>query len=117
MNYPLINKTEQFPDNPICPICNKNKILEPHDFIVLDCGALLLNKNGDSIFNENLNGFLSLILHGHHNNKETYFEFPVVKDSRQGQFSLYFCSTDCLRAFFNNLVNDFEQEILKKAGD
>jgi hypothetical protein len=117
MKYPLIDKKEAFPEQPICPICSKNRVFEPHNFVTLNGGSFLLDKNGDSTSNKRMEGFLDLGWHGHHyeekedENKDTMARIEVVKDSLEGQFSLYFCSTECLRIFFNRLVDDLEKEI------
>lgn len=117
MKYPIINLDESFPVEPICPICKKNRIFEPNNFIVLEGGALLVDKKGDSILNKKMEGYLNLIWHAQHE-KDVNIEgdshlLEIVKDSKNGQFNLYFCSTVCLRKFFNMLVDDLEDMIFK----
>ena len=34
----------------------------------------------------------------------------IVEDVRGGQFSMYFCSTDCLRAFLNSCVDELDRQ-------
>ena len=119
MKYPLIDQNDLYPEEPLCPICKKNKVFEPHNFVVLEGGALYTDERGDSLFPEGMKGFLDLIFHGHHHEnieddkKDIYESLYIVKESNSGQFSLYFCSTDCLRNFFNQLVDEFEKKIKK----
>ena len=45
------------------------------------------------------------------NDRELFAIMDLVDDAVGGQFSLYFCSTACLRAFFNSLVDELEKRI------
>ena len=38
----------------------------------------------------------------------------VADNCRGGQFDVYFCSTDCLRAFLNSCVDALELEVQKE---
>ena len=114
MEYPLIEENEDFPRDYICPICREKRMIEPNNYIVLQGGAIISGKEGDSIFPENIKGFLELIWHGQHDDtihdddRDTYCLLPLARDSSDGQFGFYFCSTACLRSFFTRLVDDFE---------
>lgn len=118
MKYPLNNENNIYPEDSICPICKNKRIFEPHNFIVLEGGALFINDSGDSVLNESMKGFLCLLWHGCHNiNNDSEIKanlnLEVIKNSKLGQFSLYFCSTKCLRVFLNNLIDDFEDQLSK----
>lgn len=122
MKFPLIKKNEDaFPKNSICPICKKCKVYEPHSFVFIGGGALSLDEEGDSKKSNDMIGYFDFSWHGHHyknvhdNKKDNYFTMRIVEDSKQGQFGFYFCSTKCLRRFFNYLVDDFEKELTKIA--
>jgi hypothetical protein len=63
-----------------------------------------------------MEGFLALHWHGAHNDgsgrpRESYVVLDIVRDSRAGQFDLYFCSPGCLRAFLNACVDALEARI------
>jgi len=118
MKMPLISKNEScYPNEPICPICKKNKVFEPHTFVAINGGALRIGKSGNSISHKNMYGYLHLTWHGHHYQdindevKDTFFNLEIVNDSKQGEYELYFCSTRCLREFFNRIVDLFEEKI------
>ncbi len=110
MNYPLIENDDSYTKEPVCPICKKKKVFEPHDFLVLSGGAFLLNENGDSVFNANLKGFLDLCWHTH-NESGKCIQIKVVNDSTNGQFGLYFCSIECFRTFINEVLGDLERKM------
>lgn len=117
MDYPLIEKNEDhYPKEPLCPVCKIEKVFEPHTFICLSGGALVYNKKGNSKFVENHNGFLSISYHGHHyeniedSKKDVYASIPIVDDSLNGQFDIYFCSKECVKKWVGELLNDLEEK-------
>jgi hypothetical protein len=120
MEYPLIDENEDFPRDYICPICRKKQITEPNNYIVLQGGAIISGKEGDSIFPEDVTGFLELIWHGRDDDNIVYENevnsclLPLARDSSDGQFGFYFCSTTCLRDFFMTIVDDLEAKKSKK---
>lgn len=75
-------------------------------------------KNGGP--DASLDGFLSLTWHGAHKNEgglgidaDIFKTLQITQDVRGGQFSLYFCSTQCLRFFLNYIVDKLEEKIKK----
>jgi hypothetical protein len=123
MKLPLLkNKENIHPGNGRCSWCQKDKITEPYSMAVLSGGALLLNNSGDtSKLSNNLSGFFYLTWHGAHNNQqvidgEIYETLLIAHNVEGGQFSIYFCSTNCVRAFLNKLVDDLESKV-KKASE
>jgi hypothetical protein len=120
LKFPLVEgKQDHWPDNPICPICGRSKVSEPNSFAVLGAGAFLMDRKTDcSILSEDLEGFLSIYWHGAHDggvgeNPEAGFNVDIIKDALGGEASLYFCSTACLRTFFNLCVDALESGIKK----
>ncbi len=89
-----------------CSLCNN----KPKDgvFVVLNGGALKGNKDNASM-DSGLVGFLTLDLHDH--NKKGSGFLDIVDNSPNGQFEFYFCSTKCLRKFFNKVVDAFEETL------
>jgi hypothetical protein len=88
----------------ICPICKKNKVFEPHEFAVLE-GGIPLTSNS-----KKRDAYLYISFHSH-----TKFVryIPIAIDVNMGSFEMYFCSTKCLRGFFNQLVDKLEINIKK----
>jgi len=85
--------------------------------VILGGGALLLDRKRENSRESNaLSAFLDFIWHGAHNggigkDRDMYIQMPIAEDVIGGQFELYLCSTRCLRAFLNALVDEFEGRI------
>jgi len=63
-----------------------------------------------------MDGFASITWHGAHDagtgeDREIFTTVDFARDCRGGQFEIYFCSTACLRAFFNSWVEALELKI------
>ena len=61
-------------------------------------------------------GFLDLVWHGAHDggigaDREICARVQLADDTPRGQFEFYFCSTHCLRKFFNACVDRLEMKI------
>ncbi|EKD28692.1 MAG: putative cytosolic protein [uncultured bacterium] len=106
--FPLIKgKQVCYPRNPsVCPICKK----KAKSNVILNTGALLADrKNNTAVMSEDLDGFFSIILHDHP--KDNHAFLHVADSVHNGQCEFYFCSTKCLRKFFNICVDEFEKKI------
>ncbi|HCE42607.1 MAG TPA: hypothetical protein DET40_03565 [Lentisphaeria bacterium] len=120
LKLPVIKgKTECWPNKAICPICGKHKVFEPHSMAILSAGACLMNRKekygGPS---NQMDGFMHISWHGAHDggigkDREIGCIVDIVKDVIGGQAELYFCSTQCLRKFFDSCVNELEKKIKK----
>jgi hypothetical protein len=122
LKLPVVTKrVSNYPLKAICPICKKRKVFEPHSFVVLSGGAILINRKNNTsitkkdtnITSDNLDACLDIIWHGAHgdgvgNNREIFTGKYIAYDVRGGWFDLYFCSPKCLRLFFNKCVDEFE---------
>ena len=107
----------EYPKKPICPICRKKKVWEPHSFAVLWGGAM--EKKGRDHYSteieaKNIVGVLELSWHGAHDDGEGEFReidsgVEIVDNAPNGNFNLYFCSTSCLREFLNKAVDELER--------
>jgi hypothetical protein len=120
ISFPVISKKNmKYPKKPICPICRKNKVWEPHSFAMLWGGAMEKKGRdgyGSDIEDKKIVGFLSLEWHGAHDDGRGEFRecdcgIDIVDKAAGGNFGLYFCSTSCLREFLNKAVDKLEQEI------
>jgi hypothetical protein len=111
-----------FPDRALCPWCQKNKVLEPHSFAYIGGGALFMDRIEDSGGpHEDMEGYLYLAWHGGHPEEGGEGGDPNIEAHVQiadgvlgGQYGLYFCSTNCLRAFLNYCVDKLEQKLERK---
>lgn len=110
MKFPLINDKSMIWRPLIkkgkCSLCGK----KPKDgiFIALNGGALKGTKD-NAIMDSGLIGFLTLDLHDH--NKMGKGFLNIVDSSPNGQFEFYFCSTKCLRKFFDKVIDAFEETL------
>lgn len=101
-------------------MCGSAKVHEPHSMAVVNLGALKMTDRatGSGGMSEDLDGFLTLSWHGAHDggdgrDPEIHASVNVVDECRGGQADLYFCSTDCLRRFFDACVDEIELKIEK----
>ena len=109
----------RFPrDEALCPWCRKNKVFEPHSFAILSGSAL--KRVGKDRFEiaDDVSGFLEVGWHGAHSEEgsegpdaDIGLSIAIAVNAPQGQFELYFCSTDCMRAFLNFCVDELEREV------
>ena len=113
----LTGSKASFPGTPTCPVCRRAKVFEPHSFVVLEAGALLMNRRAqEGRPSASLDGFLSLIWHGAHDggvgrNRDISAILPVADSVKGGQVAFYFCSPKCLRQFFRELLTSLEDRI------
>jgi hypothetical protein len=116
--FPHMNKTDPyFPKDKICPWCLSQKVHEPNSMAILNGGALLMSEDRESGgMDPRLDGFLSLIWHGAHGvgegaHRGVFKMLRMADNCRGGQFEIYFCSTQCLRAYLNYSVDELEKMI------
>jgi hypothetical protein len=112
----LRGKQFHFPSRPVCPVCRRRKVFEPHSFAVLSAGAFLKTRGGFAGPDDRMEAFLDVTWHGAHDggsgeHPEIGVRMPVAEDVAGGQFELYFCSTRCLRRFFKDLVDELEHRM------
>jgi hypothetical protein len=111
-----------FPDEALCPWCRKRKVLEPHSFAFIDGGALLMDRLEDSGGpSEDMEAYLCVGWHGSHpeeggegSDAEIDSQVRVAHSVIGGQFGLYFCSTECLRAFLNHCIDKLEWKLKRQ---
>jgi hypothetical protein len=118
LKLPLIRNEETFwPSELVCPICKSKKVFEPHSMAVLSLGALLMDRTNDSGRpSSDLDAFFRLSWHGAHEggegeDREIGCTLDIVRDIHGGEAELYFCSTACLRQFFNQCVDELERKV------
>ena len=112
LELPLVLKdTSTWPSDSKCPVCSKEF---NGAFATVNGGALMMDGDVDGM-DERMRAFITLIWHGRHDHDgeadDVYAGLDIVEDGAQGQFDLYFCSTACLRAFFNACVDKLEQKV------
>lgn len=121
MKFPLLQaRHTQHPKKALCPQCKKRKVLEPHSMAIFAGGALFMDgKRVNGGMHDRMDGFASITWHGAHNtgvgrDRDIYTTVDFARDCRGGQFEIYFCSTACLRTFFNSWVDALEIKIRKE---
>ena len=93
--------------------------MEPHSMAILRAGALARNEdNSYSGPNEDLKAYLQFHWHGAHDDgegdyRDTGLVFDIAQEVDGGMFDLMFCSVDCMRAFLNACLDQFEQKVKK----
>lgn len=118
MKFPVLKEKPVWPSKPLCPQCGENKVMEPHSMAILAGGALRVTdgKNRCAEMIDDGAGFLDLFWHGAHVNMggsgvdpEISAQVSLADWTPSGQFEFYFCSTNCLRSFFNACVDELER--------
>lgn len=115
MTYPtLTGEMTAHPSEALCPICRKEKVLEPHSMAIFSGGALYMGSHQG--IPDQLEGYTSLIWHGAHdggtgNDQDIFTRVDFARGTNGGQFEIYFCSTSCMRVFFNQWVDALESQI------
>lgn len=114
--FPTMNdKFPYYPTDGVCPWCGVGRVNEPNSMAILNGGALMMSEDRTcGGMDARLDGFLSLIWHGAHGGGEGEFSerggmVRIADDCPGGQFEIYFCSTDCLRAYLNHCVDRLEE--------
>jgi len=121
LRFPVAKERKAFfPKEALCPMCKTEKVLELHSMAIVNLGAMLMTnrETGSGSMSDDLDGFLRLIWHGAHDggtgrDPGVEASVAIVEDTRGGQADLYFCSTGCVRQFFNACVDELERRIEK----
>lgn len=115
MKFPLLSgEITAYPDKAKCPICKKKKVFEPHSMAILSGGALYAGQKRG--IPDKLEGFAHITWHGAHDtgigaDRDIYTGVELARDTSGGQFEIYFCSTACMRKFFNQWVDVLEAKV------
>jgi len=114
IHFPVVqDEKAMYPLGDVCLVCGVNPIGgEGHPMVIVNAGALV--KVGDERYaiSEDAIAFFTLAWHAQGIPSSGRSASVDVADMVQGgQFDLYFCSTQCLRAFFNRCVDALEQKI------
>src|SRR5262249_26606731 len=100
-----------------CLVCGRMGAHEPNGFAFLNGGALKKVGRRHATMSPDLEGFLSIGVHGGHGRGKPQPSalVSVAEGVPLGQFEYYFCSTKCLRKFLNHCVDTLEQRLAKNA--
>lgn len=111
LQFPLAN------DQKGCLTCGK----DPNGaFACFSGGALLKARRSSKSAGPDTRmlGFAHLVWHGRDDYPEgesdVYTSMDLVEDGDSGQFELVFCSFTCLRAFFNQCVDELEDRVIEE---
>lgn len=120
MKFPVVQKGESyFPTDSKCPMCQKALVKpEKVEQVVLTVGAMKKTGKGwdkgwSGLGNHDLGGILTICTHSH-NSDMPGVSVDVVDLAGNGQADLVFCSTKCLRAFLNTVVDEVERKMGRK---
>lgn len=105
MKLPVVDNACTTPEPNCCTFCNQPMPLNDSD-IWIGVGALQGTADSQTIVDHN--DVFAFFLIREHNAKL----IDIVKSGRGGQADIGFCSTQCLRDFFNLLVDELEKEQL-----
>lgn len=111
MKLPVISKkskTAYYPVDKICPICGTDRTTLNSEFYVLNGGVLKKNGKDAYTMDKDLIGFLSLYFHPGENSSKNWHRVDIVDGATNGQFDIHFCSIQCLRIFFDNIISKIE---------
>jgi hypothetical protein len=105
----------------MCAWCGTgHKLVEPNSIASISCGAILYSskKRDSGGPSDKMGGYLSISWHGAHSDEggigdspDTFVDIPLRSEVVGGQMDINFCSTECLRAFLNNCVDELELRI------
>ena len=117
MNFPLKGS----PDGAIpatgyaCAHCGGGKACEPHTFYALDVGPSIEYRSDVS---DIVTAQFELIYHGAVEDGHDYVTTKIVSVARStAGCTIYFCSIDCLRGFFDAAVDALENDIARVKGN
>lgn len=111
MKFPVLHgKQTRFPSgiNPKCPICNSKQVWGHNEYVELsggNCSKIDLSFENDF--------WLDWFSANNSEGVQLHAELCVVSEVVNSKFQLAFCSTKCLRKFFNIAVDKLEHKICK----
>jgi len=110
LKFPVVENDRVWPTNSICPICGKAKIGEDGTFAVFMLGALKKTGEDSATISDELLGFADLFWHASDKDPDGCKSVSIISNAKSGQADLYFCTTNCLRKFFNLCVDELENK-------
>jgi len=116
----LKGRQSHWPKKPLCPVCRKQKVFEPHSFVVLGSWTLLADPDGKTAKAAgDLDVSLELLYHGAHDSgigdrRDIMVSSKIAESVHGGQVEFYFCSPQCVKKFLCDWVDEFEQKIEKE---
>lgn len=104
MEYPLNNKNNQHGPKPYhCSGCGRDT---GENFLTLNGGALYYDETLNAQFPDS-KGRAFLDITSHHNDVPK--GISLISGLESCQYEFYFCSSTCIRNFFNKVVDDLEK--------
>ena len=106
MNLPIVQGVQDSGMG-ICPGCGGQDSVAPGAFTVLSAGAMYPVGSDVAVPAFDCLGFFDIASHG--DGRTSGGSVRIAQDVQGGQFSIYFCSTKCLRSFLNKCVDQLER--------
>lgn len=110
IQFPVVENGNLWPTDHICPICSKTKIGEDGSFAVFMLGSLKKTGEESAAMSDELLGFADIFWHVSDKDPIGCKSVSIISNAKNGQADLYFCSTACLRKFFNLCVDELENK-------
>jgi len=100
-----------WPKDGLCPICGKN--IRGSGQVAYISGGAYWDVSELSVEDHVIPAFLNVGIHGARSDVKDSGNVDIISDLVGGQFDLAFCSTSCLRSWFNSVVDRVEQDLLR----
>ena len=116
---PLKGDQTHWPTRPICPVCRRRKVFEPHSFVMLSAWALPPDRRKHKARRVDLDDItVELYYHGAHDTgigdrRDITVWSPIADRVHDAEVQFYFCSPKCVKTFLSRWVDAFEQKIQK----
>ena len=119
MKYPILDsesERETYPFTGQCPVCGI--FFNESGFSFFSAGALLYDHKGNMVIRKiiQMKSYFHIGFHGSenfttkNNCNESYFSLPIVDFLNKGEFEFNFCSIECMRIWFNTILDDFQRQ-------
>ncbi len=111
IEFPIITEKTgpYYPIDNLCAGCGEE--IKNYEFYVINAGALEKTSEKGAHISNKLTGHFSIGYHAPYpdiGDKDDY-SVDIIEHSANGQFDIHVCSIECLRAFFNQIVDEVER--------
>lgn len=115
MEFPIYSRDRTPEESAVhCLVCGR-KIAwnEWPERITLGSGAILNDSGAETGGpSDQMEGFITLFYHASSQHHDSSASLIVATDVVGGQVDLDFCSTECLRAFFDSITEEMQRRVI-----
>jgi hypothetical protein len=116
MKFPITTESKygEYPHDESCLICGAAIDIENRGSLCLDIAVIVDDEKTEisDVTNSLCINWYSEYGLSYENDHDVLF-FDIIKDIPNGQGRVHFCTTPCLRSFFNRVVDHIENETSK----